>query len=53
LFAEPNPTVLKAVLHARGRIPTAGVRLPLVPAGAGSTRAALDELARQPVQVPA
>ncbi|MEJ3744306.1 dihydrodipicolinate synthase family protein [Actinomycetes bacterium KLBMP 9797] len=32
LFAEPNPTVIKAVLHARGRIPTAAVRLPLLPA---------------------
>jgi 4-hydroxy-tetrahydrodipicolinate synthase len=53
LFAEPNPAVVKAVLHARGRIPTAGVRLPLVPAGAGSTQAALDELARQQVPVPA
>lgn len=41
LFAEPNPTVLKAVLHARGDIPTAAVRLPLVPAGAASLRAAL------------
>ena len=41
LFAEPNPTVIKAVLHARGRIPTAAVRLPLVPAGAGSVEAAL------------
>ncbi|GGN42914.1 4-hydroxy-tetrahydrodipicolinate synthase 2 [Actinoplanes campanulatus] len=33
LFAEPNPTVIKAVLHAQGRIPTAAVRLPLLPAG--------------------
>ncbi|MEU8660620.1 dihydrodipicolinate synthase family protein [Actinoplanes philippinensis] len=32
LFAEPNPTVIKGVLHARGRIPTAAVRLPLLPA---------------------
>jgi 4-hydroxy-tetrahydrodipicolinate synthase len=53
LFAEPNPAVVKAVLHTRGRIPTPGVRLPLLPAGPGSTQAALDELARQPVQVPA
>jgi 4-hydroxy-tetrahydrodipicolinate synthase len=36
LFAEPNPTVIKAVLHAHGRIPTATVRLPLLPADAGS-----------------
>jgi 4-hydroxy-tetrahydrodipicolinate synthase len=41
LFAEPNPTVIKAVLHARGRIPTAAVRLPLLPAGEHSTQAAL------------
>ncbi len=41
LFAEPNPTVVKAVLHAQGRIPTPDVRLPLLPAHAGSTSAAL------------
>ena len=41
LFAEPNPTVVKAVLHAQGRIPTAAVRLPLLPAGAGTVRSAL------------
>lgn len=34
LFAEPNPTVIKGVLHARGLIPTPDVRLPLLPAGA-------------------
>lgn len=28
LFAEPNPVVIKAVLAAQGRIPTARVRLP-------------------------
>jgi 4-hydroxy-tetrahydrodipicolinate synthase len=44
LFAEPNPTVIKAVLHAQGRIPTARARLPLVPAGADSVRAALKQL---------
>jgi 4-hydroxy-tetrahydrodipicolinate synthase len=32
LFAEPNPTVIKAVLHAQGRLPTPSVRLPLTPA---------------------
>jgi 4-hydroxy-tetrahydrodipicolinate synthase len=52
LFAEPNPTVIKGVLHARGRIPTAAVRLPLLPAAAASTRAALDQLDRQPSLVP-
>ncbi|MGC5015633.1 dihydrodipicolinate synthase family protein [Streptosporangium sp. DT93] len=32
-FAGPNPTVIKGVLHAQGRIPTPDVRLPLLPAG--------------------
>ncbi|WP_433167365.1 4-hydroxy-tetrahydrodipicolinate synthase [Kribbella sp. CA-247076] len=41
LFAEPNPTVIKAVLTAQGRIPSPHVRLPLLPAGAASTTAAL------------
>nr|BFE72319.1 4-hydroxy-tetrahydrodipicolinate synthase [Actinoplanes digitatis] len=41
LFAEPNPTVIKGVLHALGRIPTAAVRLPLLPAGAATVAAAL------------
>ncbi|WP_182909186.1 4-hydroxy-tetrahydrodipicolinate synthase [Microbispora sp. H13382] len=41
MFAEPNPTVLKGVLHAQGRIPTAAVRLPLVPASPASVEAAL------------
>ncbi|MFI7545472.1 dihydrodipicolinate synthase family protein [Actinoplanes sp. NPDC049599] len=45
-FAEPNPTVIKGVLHARGRIPTPAVRLPLLPAAAGSVRAALEQLDR-------
>jgi len=34
LFAAPNPTVIKAALHAQGRIPTAAVRLPLLAAPA-------------------
>ncbi|MFD6884036.1 MULTISPECIES: 4-hydroxy-tetrahydrodipicolinate synthase [unclassified Rhodococcus (in: high G+C Gram-positive bacteria)] len=33
LTAGPNPTVIKAVLHAQGRISTPNVRLPLLPAG--------------------
>ncbi|MFD9869050.1 dihydrodipicolinate synthase family protein [Streptomyces niveus] len=45
LFAEPNPTVVKGVLHAQGRIPTASVRLPLLPAGPGSVDEALRLLA--------
>ncbi|QQQ75628.1 dihydrodipicolinate synthase family protein [Saccharothrix sp. 6-C] len=44
LFAEPNPTVVKAVLHAQGRIPTPDVRLPLLPAHPDSTSAALAAL---------
>jgi 4-hydroxy-tetrahydrodipicolinate synthase len=44
LFREPNPTVVKAVLHAQGRIPTPSVRLPLLPAGPDSLAAALTAL---------
>ena len=40
-FAEPNPAVFKAVLHAQGRIPTPDVRLPLLPASAVARDAAL------------
>ena len=32
LFAEPSPAVIKAVLHAHGRIPTPHVRMPLADA---------------------
>lgn len=49
LFAEPNPTVIKAALHAQGRIPSPAVRLPLIAASPAAARAALDragELAR-------
>ncbi|WP_327001350.1 dihydrodipicolinate synthase family protein [Dactylosporangium sp. NBC_01737] len=46
LFAEPNPAVIKAVLHATGRIPTPSVRLPLLPASAPATTAALRALDR-------
>ncbi|MEU3777087.1 dihydrodipicolinate synthase family protein [Streptomyces sp. NPDC032472] len=48
-FREPNPTVVKGVLHAQGRIPTPDVRLPLLPASRASVEAALgglDGLAR-------
>jgi 4-hydroxy-tetrahydrodipicolinate synthase len=41
LFAEPNPTVIKGVLHAQGRIPTPDVRLPLLPASEQSVASAL------------
>lgn len=43
LFAEPSPAVLKAVLHAEGRIATPNVRMPLSvasPAGAAAGLAA-------------
>ncbi|MEV4823433.1 dihydrodipicolinate synthase family protein [Micromonospora sp. NPDC049274] len=44
LFAEPNPAVIKAVLHAQGRIPTAAVRLPLLAASPDAARRALGHL---------
>ncbi|WP_030262687.1 dihydrodipicolinate synthase family protein [Streptomyces sp. NRRL B-24484] len=44
-FAEPNPAVVKGVLHAQGRIPTPDVRLPLLPAGPAAVATALDRLA--------
>jgi 4-hydroxy-tetrahydrodipicolinate synthase len=40
-FAEPNPAVIKAALHAQGRIPTPDVRLPLLAAAPASTDALL------------
>ncbi|MCM2579277.1 4-hydroxy-tetrahydrodipicolinate synthase family protein [Streptomyces meridianus] len=43
-FAEPNPTVIKGVLYAQGRIPTPDVRLPLLPARPASVEAALSVL---------
>lgn len=42
LFAEPNPTVIKGVLAAQGRIATPAVRLPLLPASPLSVAAAVD-----------
>ena len=44
LFAEPNPSVIKAVLHARGRIPAPDVRLPLLPPDPTTVAAALHRL---------
>lgn len=41
VFTEPNPSVIKGVLHALGRIPTADLRLPMLPAHAESVAAAL------------
>ncbi|WP_371496448.1 dihydrodipicolinate synthase family protein [Kitasatospora sp. NBC_00374] len=45
-FAEPNPAVVKGVLHARGLIPTPDVRLPLLPAGGETVAAALAALGK-------
>lgn len=42
LFAEPNPTVIKGVLAAQGRIATPVVRLPLLPASDGAVAAAVE-----------
>jgi 4-hydroxy-tetrahydrodipicolinate synthase len=41
LLAEPNPAVIKAVLHRLGHIASPAVRLPLLPASAGSAEVAL------------
>ena len=41
LFAEPSPAVIKALLHAEGRIPTADVRMPLSNASATAVKQAL------------
>jgi 4-hydroxy-tetrahydrodipicolinate synthase len=40
LFAEPNPAVIKAVLHAEGRLPTPDVRMPLSAASESAVHAA-------------
>lgn len=44
LFAEPNPTVVKAVLHRQGRIATPDVRMPLAPASPVTLRRAVKVL---------
>ena len=41
LFAEPNPVVIKGVLHAQGLIASPAVRLPLLPATPAAVNAAL------------
>lgn len=41
LFDEPNPSVIKGVLHAQGLIPSPALRLPLLAASKDSVRAAL------------
>jgi 4-hydroxy-tetrahydrodipicolinate synthase len=45
LFAEPNPVVIKGVLHSQGKIPSPAVRLPLLPASTGNVRTAMSLLA--------
>jgi 4-hydroxy-tetrahydrodipicolinate synthase len=52
LFAAPNPTVIKAVLHAQGRIPSPAVRLPLTEASQETALAAADR-ARDLTEAPA
>jgi 4-hydroxy-tetrahydrodipicolinate synthase len=44
LFAEPNPVVIKGVLHAQGRIPSPAVRLPLLSARQDTISAAMNLL---------
>jgi 4-hydroxy-tetrahydrodipicolinate synthase len=45
LFAEPNPAVIKGVLHAQGRIPTPDLRLPMTAASSTAVEAAMSALA--------
>lgn len=51
-FTEPNPAVIKAALHAQGRIPTRDVRLPLLPAATASAEALLARAAALPEPEP-
>jgi 4-hydroxy-tetrahydrodipicolinate synthase len=44
LFAEPSPAVIKAVLHALGKIPTEHVRMPLADASPAAAEQALTRL---------
>jgi len=46
LFAEPSPAVIKALLHAQGRIATAAVRMPLADASPEATARALESFRR-------
>jgi len=46
LFAEPSPAVIKALLHAEGRIATPDVRMPLSNASAAAVRDALAVIPR-------
>jgi 4-hydroxy-tetrahydrodipicolinate synthase len=46
VFAEPNPAVIKGVLHAQGRLPTPDVRMPMSAASREATERALATLER-------
>jgi 4-hydroxy-tetrahydrodipicolinate synthase len=48
LFAEPNPAVIKGVLHALGKIPTPDLRLPMTAASTAGVDAALTALEKLP-----
>jgi 4-hydroxy-tetrahydrodipicolinate synthase len=48
LFAEPNPSVIKGVLHAQGKIPTPSLRLPMTPASTAAVDAAMTALEKLP-----
>ena len=48
LFAEPNPAVIKGVLHATGKIPTPDLRLPMTAASTAAVDAALTALEKLP-----
>ena len=48
LFAEPNPSVIKGVLHALGKIPTPDLRLPMTAASTAAVDAAMTALEKLP-----
>jgi 4-hydroxy-tetrahydrodipicolinate synthase len=45
LFAEPNPAVIRGVLHAQGKLPAPDVRLPLTGASTAAVEDALAAIA--------
>jgi 4-hydroxy-tetrahydrodipicolinate synthase len=45
-FREPSPAVFKGVLHQRGEIPSASVRLPFLPASEASVTGAMEAIER-------
>ncbi|WP_018179651.1 4-hydroxy-tetrahydrodipicolinate synthase [Jongsikchunia kroppenstedtii] len=48
LLGQPNPTMIKAVVHAQGLLATPAVRLPLTPPPAGAVAAAVAVIERYP-----